>query len=151
MHTATYRMNAVLTMAFSGLIVLCFAVALTEIFFHSDPSVDLRLNNVHYFKQHRRNDEMVLSFNMKSDLSSCFGWNTKQLFAYIKIVYETKKHGRNEVIVWDTIIRSREEAGIDDTFMSKYKLVDNGADLRGRNVNVTLAWNVMPYIGKSRF
>ena len=29
MHTATYRMNAVLTMAFSGLIVLCFAVALT--------------------------------------------------------------------------------------------------------------------------
>lgn len=30
----------------------------TEIFFHSDPSVDLRLNNVHYFKQHRRNDEV---------------------------------------------------------------------------------------------
>jgi len=85
---------------------------------------------------------------MKSDLSSCFSWNTKQLFAYIKVVYETDKHVRNEVTVWDKVIKTTEDHKVvDEVFLSKYKLVDNGAGLRGRDVNVTLAWNVMPYIG----
>jgi len=92
--------------------------------------------------------QAVLSFNMKSDLSSCFSWNTKQLFAYIKVVYETDKHVRNEVTVWDKVIKTTEDHKVvDEVFLSKYKLVDNGAGLRGRDVNVTLAWNVMPYIG----
>ena len=43
---------------------------------------------------------------------------------------------------------STEEARIEEAFLSKYALVDNGSDLRGRDVNLTLAWNVMPYIGE---
>ena len=43
---------------------------------------------------------------------------------------------------------STEEARIEEAFLSKYALVDNGRDLRGRDVNLTLAWNVMPYIGE---
>ena len=115
---------------------------------------------------------------MKGDLSSCFSWNTKQLFAYIKVVYETERHVRNEVrellsrikvfweisltvgplrvttghlqqvTVWDKVMTSTEEARIEEAFLSKYALVDNGSDLRGRDVNLTLAWNVMPYIGE---
>ena len=119
-----------------------------------------------------------MSFQMKGDLSSCFSWNTKQLFAYIKVVYETERHVRNEVrellsrikvfweisltvgplrvttghlqqvTVWDKVMTSTEEARIEEAFLSKYALVDNGSDLRGRDVNLTLAWNVMPYIGE---
>ena len=51
--------------------------------------------------------------------------------------------------MWDKIISSKEAAkDIEEIFLSKYRLVDNGRDLRGRDVNITLAWNVMPYIGK---
>ena len=53
-----------------------------------------------------------------------------------------------QVTVWDKVIGTREDASIDDVFLSKYRLVDNGKDLRGRDVNITLAWNIMPYIGK---
>mmetsp|Transcript_899 Transcript_899/g.2291 ORF Transcript_899/g.2291 Transcript_899/m.2291 type:complete len:172 (-) Transcript_899:1142-1657(-) len=147
MHSTTYRLNAVLTMAFTGLIALCIAIALTEKFHQSSPEADLKLHDVHYFKRMGKNDEAILSFKLKSDLSTCFSWNTKQLFAYIKVEYETKKHKRNEVTVWDKVVASKEEAQVDQTFISKYKLVDNGADLRGKNVTLTLAWNVMPYIG----
>ena len=85
---------------------------------------------------------------MKADLSSCFGWNTKQLFCYIKVVYETEDHVRNEVTVWDKVVNKEEDMRVDEVFLSKYRLVDNGMGLRGREVNVTLAWNVMPYIGE---
>merc|ERR1712037_785233 len=152
MHSATYRLNAVATMAFTGLLALCLAVSVTELAHKANPEASLKMHGVHHFKPLGGNDEAVLSFQMKGDLSSCFSWNTKQLFAYIKIVYETKKHKRNEVTVWDKIIDSKEAAkDIDEVFLSKYRLVDNGKDLRGRDVNVTLAWNVMPYIGALYF
>ena len=50
--------------------------------------------------------------------------------------------------VWDKIIKNKVEAKIDEVFLSKYRLVDHGRDLRGKKVNITLAWNVMPHIGK---
>ena len=53
-----------------------------------------------------------------------------------------------QVTVWDKVMTSTEEARIEEAFLSKYALVDNGSDLRGRDVNLTLAWNVMPYIGE---
>ena len=147
MHSAGYRVNAVLTMAFTGLIALCVAVALTDVFHRASPDADLKVHGVHYFTRVGANDEAVLSFSMKTDLSSCFSWNTKQLFAYIKVVYETEKHRRNEVTVWDKVITDPEASKIDETFLSKYRLVDNGSGLRGRPVNLTLTWNVMPHIG----
>jgi len=152
MHSVTYRTNAVLTMGVTGLLVLCAAIATTDVFHRSKPEANLRIHDTHYFQPLGKNDEAVLSFNLQGDLSSCFSWNTKQLFAYIKIVYETKKHKRNEVTVWDKIISSKEAAkDIEEIFLSKYRLVDNGRDLRGRDVNITLAWNVMPYIGALYF
>ncbi|WZN59066.1 subunit 3 of signal peptidase complex [Chloropicon roscoffensis] len=151
MHSATYRLNAVATMAFTGLLALCLAVSVTELAHKANPEASLKMHGVHHFKPLGGNDEAVLSFQMKGDLSSCFSWNTKQLFAYIKIVYETERHVRNEVTVWDKVMTSTEEARIEEAFLSKYALVDNGSDLRGRDVNLTLAWNVMPYIGALYF
>jgi len=58
MHSTTYRLNAVLTMAFTGLIALCIAIALTEKFHQSSPEADLKLHDVHYFKRMGKNDEV---------------------------------------------------------------------------------------------
>ena len=92
--------------------------------------------------------QAILAFEVNADLRSCFSWNTKQLFAYIKVEYETPSHPRNEVTVWDYVIRDKEHAAFEAANLhSKYKLVDHGHGMRGTAANVTLAWNVMPYIG----
>jgi len=149
MHSAGYRTNAVLTMAGTMLLVLCFLVASTDMFHRSSPSGTVEIAKWHKFESSRGNDEAVMSFAANFDLSSCFSWNTQQLFTYIKLEYETENHKRSEVTVWDGIVRNSEHARIDtESLPNKYKLVDHGRGLRGQPVNVTLAWNVMPFVGK---
>lgn len=39
------------------------------------------------------------------DFSGLFHWNTKLLFVYLVLEYQTAKNVRNELVVWDKIIR----------------------------------------------
>jgi len=45
----------------------------------------------------------------RTDLTSLFNWNTKQVFVYIKAVYPslTPTHPPSEAIIWDAILASR--------------------------------------------
>ena len=51
--------------------------------------------------------------------------------------------------IWDRVIESKDDAHIILPYVrNKYKLVDQGAHLRGLNVNLTLEWSVMPISGQ---
>jgi len=67
MHSASYRTNAILTMAFSGLVALCVAVSLTEVFHRSSPEASLKLHHVHYFRPSLVNNDEVSDWLMMSD------------------------------------------------------------------------------------
>jgi signal peptidase complex subunit 3 len=74
--------------------------------------------------------------------------NTKQLFVSLAAEYETKINKVNQVSIWDRVVESKEDAVLRLPYVrNKYKLVDQGSNLRGLAVNLTLEWNIMPITG----
>lgn len=55
-----------------------------------------------------------------SDLTPLFNWNTKQLFLYIQAEYTNAQGIYNEVVIWDKIVRNKEEANITLAGRNKY-------------------------------
>lgn len=90
----------------------------------------------------------LLSFDIKADLTKLFDWNTKELFLYLYANYSTPNNVVNQVVLWDKIILRGENPVIDLTNMDlKYRFFDDGLGLRGNDVNLVLAWNVIPNAG----
>jgi hypothetical protein len=82
------------------------------------------------------------------DLTGVFNWNVKQLFVYISATYATKSNSFNEVVIWDKVISSAEDAKLLMTEQyNKYPLVDQKADLRDTPITLSLFWDVMPITG----
>jgi signal peptidase complex subunit 3 len=99
-------------------------------------------------KSHGGVDRALLSFDLKVDLTPAFHWNIKQLFVYVVAVYETE--GRhNEVVLWDKIVEAVGDQKVidEESVFVKYALVDQGDELRGKNVTLQLRWDHMPITG----
>lgn len=46
-------------------------------------------------------------FDLEADFTPTFSdWNTKQVVCYLVFVYESPNHIRNEITIWDRIIKS---------------------------------------------
>ncbi|XP_042967171.1 signal peptidase complex subunit 3B-like isoform X2 [Carya illinoinensis] len=105
--------------------------------------------NFNWFqKQSEGNEEVSLTFKIAADLQSMFTWNTKQVFVFLAAEYETPKNSLNQVSLWDGIIPSKEHAKFLIHTTNKYRFVDQGSNLRGKEFNLTLHWHVMPKTGK---
>lgn len=53
------------------------------------------------------------------------------------------------MVLWDKIVTRKEDARIKlRALRQKYAFLDQGAGLRGRDLNLTLSWNVMPKVGR---
>lgn len=48
---------------------------------------------------------MVL--NLTADLRGEFTWNTKQLFVFVNVLFETAKNARNQMVMWSSIIEDQ--------------------------------------------
>lgn len=47
-----------------------------------------------FFRRTRENDYAGITFDLKSDLSSLFNWNTKQLYISVTAEYKTEANVR---------------------------------------------------------
>ena len=90
-----------------------------------------------------------ISFDLNTDLSDLWNWNTKQVFAYLTVEYPGKSNGSsNKVTFWDKIIRNKKDAKLSlKGQRGKYSVWDVEKGFRGRNATVKLEWNIQPYIG----
>ena len=89
---------------------------------------------------------------LKADLSPYWTWNTKQIFVFLQAEYTTKMNKVNQVSLWDEIILSKAKAkATGSKFKQEYHFNDQGNNLRGRDLNLTLAWNVVPRVGMPSF
>mmetsp|Transcript_12053 Transcript_12053/g.38183 ORF Transcript_12053/g.38183 Transcript_12053/m.38183 type:complete len:182 (+) Transcript_12053:295-840(+) len=149
MHTFLYRTNALATFASTVLSVICMLATSTDYFHTAQPEISLKLAKTErMFKSDYGNDEAHLALSLDADLRPLFSWNTKQLFVFVQAEYTTQKNVLNQVSLWDRIIEEPEDAVLHMPYMrNKYKLVDQGHNLRGRMVNLTFVWNVMPISG----
>eukprot|EP00261_Vitis_vinifera_P034038 XP_019075281.1 PREDICTED: signal peptidase complex subunit 3B isoform X2 [Vitis vinifera] len=134
MHSYGYRANGVLSLSLTILALLCTVASLSGgILNLPPPSAQV---------------EVSLTLNISANLESLFTWNTKQIFVFLAAEYETPKNSLNQVSIWDGIIPSIEQAKFRINTINKYRLADQGNNLRGREFNLTLHWHVMPRTGK---
>jgi len=107
----------------------------------------LKLNKLRSLKSHGGVDRALLSFDLKVDLAPAFHWNIKQIFVYVVASYETDER-TNQVVLWDKIVESGDPKVIDEeNIFVKYALVDQGNELRGKEVTLQLQWDHMPITG----
>lgn len=45
--------------------------------------------------------------NLTADLRGEFTWNTKQLFVFVNVLFETAKNARNQMVMWSSIIEDQ--------------------------------------------
>ncbi|XP_078428497.1 signal peptidase complex subunit 3A-like [Wolffia australiana] len=149
MNSALNRLNALATLALMTLGVLCGAASFLDVF--NSPSVRANVEVVKVIRFRRQltgNEEVNLTLNMSVDLQSAFTWNTKQVFVFIAAEYETEKNSLNQISLWDYIIPTKDEARFEKKVKSKYLLIDQGSNLRGKRVDLVLHWHAMPITGR---
>jgi signal peptidase complex subunit 3 len=120
----------------------------TSTLFSSSVVEVLKLNKLKSLKSHGGVDRALLSFDIKVDLTPAFHWNIKQLFVYVVGIYETEGR-KNTVVLWDKIVQASDKTKMIDesNVFVKYALVDQGDELRGKEVTLQLQWDHMPITG----
>uniref|UniRef100_A0A7S4VSR9 Signal peptidase complex subunit 3 n=1 Tax=Ditylum brightwellii TaxID=49249 RepID=A0A7S4VSR9_9STRA len=154
MHTVWVRLNAVVFFGLTVLLGLSMLAAVSK-WGHSSrhkPVVEkLKINKLRSLKSHGGVDRALLSFDLHVDLTPAFHWNIKQLFVYVVATYETDKNPKNQIVLWDKIVEAVDppESKIirEDNIFVKYALVDQGDELRGKDVSLQLVWDHMPLTG----
>jgi len=151
MHSAFLRLNVVFFFAVSTLFVLALGCAAQ--YFAQDPPVrcELRMPEVTRFRQFHRPapqwEHAQASFFVDTDLRPVFNWNTQQLFVYVSVEWESDASPVNRAVIWDAIVRSPEEALIQQEFSNEYTINDQFSRLRGRNIKASVHYDVMPIVG----
>ncbi|KAK1302142.1 Signal peptidase complex subunit 3B [Acorus calamus] len=149
MHIFGYRLNTVATFSVLLLGVLCAAASLLDGFDSSAVKAHAQVHKINRFrKQLSGNDEVHLTLNVSMDLQSLFTWNTKQVFVFVAAEYETTKNSVNQISLWDHIVLDKDQARFERQIINKYPLIDQGSNLRDKEVKIVLHWHVMPKTGR---
>ncbi|KAL6278660.1 hypothetical protein ACE6H2_022261 [Prunus campanulata] len=128
MHSFGYRANALLTFAVTILALMCAMASISDNLNHPTPTSQVQVLNINWFqKQPNGNDEV---------------------FVFLAAEYGTPKNSLNQISLWDGIIPSKEHAKFWIHTSNKYRFIDQGSNLRGKEFNLTLHWHVMPKTGK---
>uniref|UniRef100_A0A9I9CIV6 Signal peptidase complex subunit 3 n=1 Tax=Cucumis melo TaxID=3656 RepID=A0A9I9CIV6_CUCME len=171
MHSFGFRANALLTFAATILAVICALASFSDTLNSPSPTAQVQVLSINWFQnQPNGNDEetifswsliqsnavssylmdsrVSMTLNISADLQSLFTWNTKQVFVFLAAEYETPSNSLNQISLWDGIVPSKEIAKFQIHTSNKYRFVDQGSNLRGKEFNLTLHWHVMPKTGK---
>ncbi|KAI9061728.1 signal peptidase subunit [Trametes sanguinea] len=154
MHTVYSRINNVSAMLSTCMMVLLAAISITSYFLVADPKGSISVSSIQVFPGNARRyanknqDFAFVNFNVTADLSPLFNWNTKQLFLYVSAEYENKRGVKNEVVIWDRIVRRKEDAQLSIAGRNKYAFRELSTSFKGAApAHYTLKYNVMPYVG----
>ena len=163
MYNVRSRLTVIWTQAFNVMMVCALALAaqsfINDTFWPAVPTAHLApiQTNIPIVKANLGHEQMnnlhqvertVLRMNIKADFTPCFTWNTKMVFAYIKVSYQTAKWRRNEMTIWDKRITKPEEAKIYKENALEYPIdAIEGDSLRGVTVTAVMMYQTMYYSG----
>ncbi|KAF5354594.1 hypothetical protein D9758_011219 [Tetrapyrgos nigripes] len=156
MHSLYSRVNNLSAFLSTCTMALLAAIALSSLLFNADPKGDLSIASVkvHPAKSHRyprkKMENGFVNFNITADLTPLFHWNTKQLFLYLEAEYQNTKGVNNSVVIWDRIIRRKEDAVINVAGRNKYAFKEISSSFKNAPTagsHYSLKYNVMPYVG----
>ncbi|KAL6939464.1 hypothetical protein ACO0RG_003303 [Hanseniaspora osmophila] len=171
MFSLNQRFQSVTNTALTYCVLLiALVIALTQLqlsvhnkVYDSIPLSNFHINNIQTNIRSSRmfggsnKQNMKLKFDLSTDLSSLWTWNTKQVFVYLTGEYQDStgsKIGKStgKVTFWDKIITQKEDAVLDmENIVSKYSVWDKNSQLKDKIINVKLQWNIQPYVGPLNF
>ena len=124
---------------------------LTSYMYDRSPTGSIAMSGVKDLTENRslRADQANIAFTWSADFTSEFNWNSNQLFVYVVAEYETDKKKRNQVTLYDTILKSPKEAVIkNQTVVNEYPLRDQfKGQLFGKEVKLVVYYMRMPLYG----
>ncbi|TDL21740.1 signal peptidase 22 kDa subunit [Rickenella mellea] len=154
MHSIYQRINNLSALLSSCVLSLLAAIALSSLLFTADPMGTLSIGSVKVYPGKARNfneprrEHAFVRFNVSADLSPLFHWNTKQLFVYLGAEYANSAGVINDVVIWDRIVRRKEDAVINVSGKNKYIFKEVSSSFKAvEPAFYTLKYNVMPYVG----
>ncbi|RDB16778.1 putative signal peptidase complex subunit 3, partial [Hypsizygus marmoreus] len=154
MHSIFSRINNVSALLSSCTMALLAAIALSSLLFTADPKGDLAIASVKVYPANQRRysskkqELAFVNFNITADLTPLFHWNTKQLFLYLEAEYTNTQGVKNEVVIWDRIVRRKEDAVVSVVGKNKYMFRELSSTFKNiPPAHYTLKYNVMPYVG----
>jgi len=147
-------LNAVVFFGLTVLLGLSCLAGFSKIghsYYHQPVINKLELKTLRSLKSHGGVDRALLSFDIDADMNPTFHWNVKQIFVYVVASYETSSKEINDVVIWDKIIENvdsdEDKHILQENVFVKYALVDQGNELRGKDVTLRLMWDHMPITG----
>ncbi|KAJ3414107.1 Signal peptidase complex subunit 3 [Chytridiales sp. JEL 0842] len=159
LSTVSSRANAVFAYFVTVIFTVLGLTAVTGplMLYSAKPTVDITLNDVvvrqgrvgyYYDYNQPQRDLANITFNLEADLTPLFNWNTKQLFIYVVAEYDTKTHSPNQVVIWDDIIQTKDDALISlQGEAPEYLAYDIKPKIRGYKAKLSLHWNIVPHVG----
>jgi signal peptidase complex subunit 3 len=156
--TATFSSRFFAVLEFCALVLAGALIVniITGIFMMKEPNIEhfkihneIRISPQKFWgKSAMEGDAALLTFDLKADFRPLWTWNTKQLFIYVVVNYETEVHKVNQVVIWDRIIQQKEDAVLKlEKELAEYPVVDKGFNLRGIKANATVYWDMSPVAG----
>jgi len=153
MHSIYSRINNVTATLSTCLMVLLAAIACSSFLFTAEPIGSLNITSVKVYpgqtrRSERRQDFAFVNFNVTADLTPLFNWNTKQLFLYVGAEYTNAQGVNNEVVIWDRIVRRKEDAIVSFAGKNRYSFRELSSKFKNAPpAHYTLKYNIMPYVG----
>ncbi|KAF9532527.1 signal peptidase 22kDa subunit [Crepidotus variabilis] len=154
MHSILSRINNASAFLSSCMMALLLAISLSSFILTESPTGQVAISSIKVVSSHARRysskkqDLAFVHFNLTADLTPLFHWNTKQLFLYLEAEYENSKGVKNEVVIWDRIVRRKEDANIKFAGKNSYMFRDISTTFKNSaSANYTLKYNIMPYVG----
>lgn len=155
-HTVWLRINSLATFAVTALAILVALASLTDVTHSCTPTSSrvpgtpprVVVTGFERFVNVSGEDEAIVQMDFDVDMSKCFSWNTKLIFAHVVMSYATEAQKSNAVTAWDAIATTPEASVFKGLRMAKYRWRDVQNGLRGAEVHVNLSWAVTPVVGK---
>ncbi|KAF9241789.1 signal peptidase 22 kDa subunit [Melanogaster broomeanus] len=154
MHSIYARFNGLSALWSTCIVALLAAIALSSFVFtaNTDGKIDvvsLKVFNTKAKRYPYKESELAfVKFNITADLRPLFHWNTKQLFVYLEAEYTNAQGVNNSVVLWDRIVRRKEDAYISQSSRNKYKFRELSESFKNVSpAEFSLKYNVMPYVG----
>lgn len=145
---------------FTTFTTVLFAVAtlnhITSYFYSPAPlaKISIPKNNAVEYSHYKsyNSDQVKFEFDLTLDLTSEFNWNVNQIYVFVVATYETKKNKKNEVVIYDKILRDLKDYKLDlKNSKIKYALRDEFAgSLADLDITLTVRYQVMPIFGLLR-
>eukprot|EP00020_Sapocribrum_chincoteaguense_P001429 CAMPEP_0170747852 /NCGR_PEP_ID=MMETSP0437-20130122/9542_1 /TAXON_ID=0 /ORGANISM="Sexangularia sp." /LENGTH=183 /DNA_ID=CAMNT_0011086655 /DNA_START=84 /DNA_END=635 /DNA_ORIENTATION=+ len=150
LHTVGNRANAIGCFALMLIFLCALANSATRPLLHGSPSISLSFGRLEKLQRHfsSQDDVAIVTFNANVDLRPAWHWNTNIIFVYLVAEYTSNKNIKNQLVLYDRIVRSEDEATFRlDNAYAEYPLVDQGLHLRTANITFSMHWDIVPITG----